>query len=82
MAKKPNIQIGDKVAYSANWLRSTGQVATSYDIGGWRGSVTELQTFGKDFTLATVTWHKGPDEPSRVNIVNLAKVGTAAMSAN
>jgi hypothetical protein len=83
MTRKPNIQIGDRVAYSANWLRSTGMYVG--ELGFWRGTVTNMQTHGsKDFVLATVTWDKGkgPDEPSLILAANLAKVGTPAMSAN
>jgi hypothetical protein len=65
------IQIGDKVAYSVQWLRSTGQVAG--DAGHARGIVESLDTFSTGFTLARVKWDC--DMPDRVNVKNLAVVG-------
>ena len=87
------IAIGDHVAYSAAWLRSTGQTSSVDDVGGWRGTVAALQDLGADCTLAAIAWEStgrsakaprfGSDgELPRVNVKNLARVGTPAMSAN
>lgn len=74
-----DIRIGDRVAYSAAWLRSTGQVATTYDIAGWRGTITSMLEFGPR-ALVTVKWDHGAE--GKVLDANLARVGTPAMSAN
>jgi hypothetical protein len=66
------IEVGDKAAYSAKWLRSTGQIAG--DIGHARGVVMEIKAHTKTFVLATVDW--GTDEfPNKILLVNLAKIG-------
>ena len=65
------VQIGDKVAYSAKWLQSTGQVAGA--IGHARGVVVALESPMPDWTLATIQWDG--DYPDTVNVANLAKVG-------
>ena len=65
------VQIGDRVAYSAKWLRDTGQVAG--DIGHARGVVVALESPTPDWTLATIQWNG--DFPDTVNVANLAKVG-------
>lgn len=65
------IQVGDKVAYSVQFLRSTGQIAG--DAGHARGIVESLDTFGQGFTLARIKWNC--DMPERVNVKNLAIVG-------
>ena len=73
-----SIQVGDRVAYSAKFLRSIG--CYSGDMPHARGTVTALQPLGQT-TLAVVDWNT--DEiPRRVNTANLAKVGTPAMNAN
>ena len=79
MAMKNAPTIGDRVAYSANWLRSTGNYAGRLPF--LRGEIINLEDLCKDFTLAHVQW-EGVDEPAKINIRNLAKVGTAAMNAN
>ncbi len=69
------IVVGDRVAYSARWLRSTGQIASVDDIGHARGVVKELKPLGS-ITLAIVDWGKWRDVASeKVNVCNLAKVG-------
>jgi hypothetical protein len=80
MAKKPNIHVGDRVAYSANWLRSVGLVTGPYPF--LRGRVAAIDEITKGFSLAVVEWEGEADAPARINIANLAKVGTAAMNAN
>ena len=66
------VEIGDKVAYSAKWLRNTGQVAG--DIGHARGVVVALESPTPDWTLATIQWGNG-EFPEKVNVANLALVG-------
>ena len=71
MPRTFTVQIGDRVAYSAKWLQSTGQVAG--DIGHARGVVVALESPTPDWTLATIQWNG--DFPARVNVANLARVG-------
>lgn len=47
--------IGDQVAYSAAWLRNTGQRTSKDNIGGWRGTVKEVAKFGEN-QLVTIDW--------------------------
>ena len=69
--KTKNINIGDKVCYSANYLRSTGQYTG--DIPFARGIVTKLKDYGDDFILATISWNN-EDVPAKVNVKNLSRV--------
>ena len=65
------IKIGDRVAYSAQWLRSIG--CCTGDLPAARGVVTAIQQLGS-LQLATVDW--GTDEiPARAAVCNLALVG-------
>jgi hypothetical protein len=68
----PKLAIGDKVAYSVQFLKSIGE--SHGPMAHARGTVTEVQTHGTSFTLARIDWH-GADMPERVNVFNLAKVG-------
>jgi len=72
------IQIGDLVAYSAAWLRSTGQFAG--DIAHAKGTVIELNTLSPEVTLATIEWDK-PDIPPKVITQNLCRVNERGFSA-
>ena len=63
------IKVGDTVAYSAAFLRSTGQ--QTGDIPFARGVVTALKQLG-EITLADIDWGN-PDIPARVNVKNLCK---------
>lgn len=72
------IKVGDRVAYSAAWLRSTGQFAG--DICHAKGIVTALESVGPDITLAVIDWGN-PDIPAKVNVRNLALVGGRGYSA-
>ena len=65
------VQIGERVAYSARWLRDTGQVAE--DSGHARGVVVALESPAPAWTLATIQWNG--DFPDTVNVANLAIVG-------
>ena len=71
------IAIGDKVAYSAAWLRFTGQMAG--DIGHARGVVTGLKVLSEDVVLAVIEWNL-PDIPEKVNVKNLSRVGERGFS--
>ena len=65
------IEVGDKVAYSASFLRSIAAYAG--EMPHARGVVQELQTIGET-TLAVIDWNN--DEiPPKVNVANLARVG-------
>lgn len=77
MAKKQAIALGDKVAFSAAFLRSTGQF--SGRTPALRGTVAAIEDLG-GCVLALVQWHDGTE--FRVNVKNLARVGSPAMNAN
>lgn len=64
-------KIGDRVAYSVQWLKSTCQQAG--ELGHARGVIVALQPLGER-TLAEIDWGN-PDVPRRVMTCNLAKVG-------
>ena len=72
------LQIGDKVAYSASFLRSIG--CFTGDMPHTRGIITDIQPIGER-QLVTVNWDC-EDIPPKVISANLARVGTPAMSAN
>jgi len=67
------MQVGDKVAYKAAWLKSVG---ADYELAQARGTVVGLKQLGKR-TLVEVDW-KNDDIPSLILNVNLCKVGSAA----
>ena len=71
------LQIGDNVAYSASFLRSIS--CYTGDIPAARGVVTNIKPLG-DRQLITVDWGN-EDIPPKVISGNLAKRGSAAMSA-
>ena len=78
--RNPGIKVGDKVAYSAAWLRSTGQMAG--EAGHARGVVKKLANLGRGaspLVLAHVKWDR--DMPEKVNVNNLAVVGKYGFSA-
>ncbi len=69
-SRTAKISVGDRVAYKASFLRSTGQYTG--DIPHARGVVTEIKPLG-DNALATIDW--GNDEiPAKVLTSNLSKV--------
>ncbi len=69
---KSQFKIGDNVAYSVQWLKSTGQTTGDYPFA--RGKIVGLVELSSECILAEIDW--GCDEfPKRVNIKNLAKVG-------
>ncbi len=67
-----SIRIGDRVGYSHAFLKSTGQFTGPVPFA--KGKVTDLVGFG-GLTLAIVAWDT-PDMPERVNVANLARVGS------
>lgn len=69
--KKFTVAVGDKVAYSVNFLGSIGM--SHSDMARARGVVESLQTVGTRLVLATIKWDC--DMPTKVNVQNLAKVG-------
>lgn len=71
------IAVGDKVAYSAAWLRSTGQFTG--DLPHARGTVTDLKVLSADVVLATVDW-QNEEIPNRVNVRNLCRVNEKGFS--
>jgi hypothetical protein len=73
MPKTFTLDIGDKVAYSVQFLRNIGQSHSAMARG--RGIVTDRNAVTKDFVLITIDWN-GADLPSKVNEQNLAKVGS------
>jgi len=68
------VKTGDRVAYSAAWLRSIG--CYSGDLPALRGEVLKVQPLGRQ-QLATVQW-AGEDQPAKVLVTNLALVGPNA----
>lgn len=64
------IKEGDKVAYKASFLRSTGQYTG--DIPHARGVVESIKDYG-GIQLAIINWGD-PEIPSKVNVKNLSKV--------
>ena len=53
MPKEKSFNVGDRVAYSANWLRSTGNYTG--DLPRLRGTVRETQKFD-DNQLCVIEW--------------------------
>lgn len=62
-----NLKVGDKVCYSAKFLRAISDY--SHSSASKRGVVTKIIEFGKDFVLAEVSG----DFKIRVNVKNLIK---------
>jgi len=65
---------GDRVAYSKQWLHSTGQMTG--DAPHARGTVTALEDLGS-LRLAVVQWDTSgdlPDFPEKVNVKNLSRI--------
>jgi hypothetical protein len=64
------ITAGDRVAYSARFLRSIG--CFTGDMPQVRGTVTALEQLG-DASLAIIDWG-GLDLPQKVHVANLSRV--------
>ena len=65
------VQVGDTVAYSKQFLQSTGQYTGDAPLA--RGKVTGLPTLGS-LVLAEIAWEGDPDLPGKVNVKNLSRV--------
>lgn len=78
MKRKPHAYaIGDRVAYSAAWLRSTGQRTGPY--GQLRGTVTGLAPFGGG-VLVGIQWdgaHAGNVLDANLNLVSRIGIDSA-----
>ena len=73
------MMIGDRVAYSANFLRSIG--AQTGELGQARGTIQAIERLAKcGVELAHVKWGS-PDVPERVNVKNLCRVGGTGFAA-
>jgi len=66
-------KIGDKVAYSVQFIRSIGLKPTD-DLCHCRGEITEIKDYSSKLSIATIKWDN-PNIPEKVNTFNLAKVG-------
>ena len=64
------ISVGDKVAYSTVFLKSTGE--HSGPIPHARGVVIDIKHHGS-VSLATIKWNT-PEAPEKVNTKNLVRV--------
>jgi hypothetical protein len=65
--------IGQRVKYSAKWLKSMG--IHSGDMCFCEGTITGMKKYGSSgFTIATIDW-KNPEIPEKVNIKNLTIKG-------
>ena len=71
------IELGDRVAYSAAFLRSTGQHTGRVPF--LRGTVRAVEG-NAHWRLCVIDWHDGT--VGRVLDANLARAGSPAMSAN
>jgi len=65
-----DIQVGDTVRYSRQWLQSTS--THTGDLPRAKGTVTAIKELGS-LKIATIDWGN-PDIPERVNVANLSKV--------
>ena len=70
------IEIGDRVAYSARFLRDTVQHTGNVPFA--RGVVVSIL----DGWLAVIFWQEALRGTGRVNVGNLARVGSPEMSIN
>lgn len=82
MSRKFEVKIGDRVAYSAKWLRNTGQITGQ--AGQMRGIVTAVDSPTPAWSLATIRWEKVKPGawPEQVNVANLALAGPNLRFAN
>lgn len=69
--KTPNFKVGDKVAYSVQFLKSIGESHGDMALG--RGVVSNVRKFGRA-NLVTIDW-QNVDLPVNVLDANLALVG-------
>lgn len=67
------LQVGDRVRYSAMFLRSTGQYLG--EVPQAKGVITGFKDLGSETKLADVRWENCRTCAGRVNVFNLWKVG-------
>ena len=67
------LNVGDRVAYSVQWLRSVGLSATDESCHA-RGQIIEVKEYGSESRIAKIRWDN-PNIPDHVNCGNLASVG-------
>lgn len=77
--KTPKFNVGDRIAYSVQFLKSIGM--SHGEMAQGRGVITEIETRGT-LVLARIAWEKNADLPQRVGAFNLAKVGPNARFCN
>ena len=70
--KTPKFEIGDRVAYSVQFLKSIGM--SHSDMAFARGTIESFMPLGSSTLLAGIKWTAG-EFPGRVNVANLARVG-------
>lgn len=78
-------RVGMRVMYAKTFLRSIAASPTDF-MWRARGTITRLRPVGSRTTFAEIKWDddlqgetgfgRGKDFPSRVNVLNLTKVGT------
>ncbi len=73
LSPRSGLQVGDKVGYSATWLKSIAAGPTD-ELWFYRGVIVSLRTVAPRFIIASVKWNN--EKESRVNVANLAKPGT------
>jgi hypothetical protein len=73
------ISVGDKVAYSREFLRSTGEHTGPIPFA--RGVVTGIKKYSGGFAIATVDWDTDA-APESVNLGNLVKVDRMHLEPN
>jgi hypothetical protein len=78
-SKTPIFAVGDKVAYSVQFLRSVG--ASHSEMARGRGIVTGIENVCPDFTLIAINWIN-VELPEKVRDCNLAKVGLNTRFSN
>lgn len=67
MSKMKTFKIGDRVKYTREFCRNTGQITG--DTPRDRGIVTEIKKYSDSFVLVTVEWQL--DSPGKVAAANL-----------
>lgn len=68
------IEVGNRVAYSVQWLRAVGQSPTG-ELCHWKGTVLMLNRYSPDVPpVASVQWEHDKTV-TKVSVSNLAIVG-------
>ncbi len=77
------IKVGDKVAYSRNFLKSTGMITGPTPFA--RGVVTDIKRYGS-VVIASVDWGhtlpKTDDDGDKIAVGNLVKVDRMHLEPN